>query len=136
MGPTIGRYLEDSEAEIPENLDEERVQRKPHSELKVTLRQRHMADRRNMWPLQISRLDQHETVFPRYLFTFLWCNRRFEVATANHYLLFYVYRRPEVDTASYLASTAPLSTGQEATSGAGSVEEALGMETSIDKGSP
>ena len=83
MGPTIGRYLEDSEAEIPENLDEERVQKKPYSKLMVALGQRHIADRRSMRPLQISRLDQLETVLLRYLCTFLGCDWRLEVTTAN-----------------------------------------------------
>ena len=90
MGPTIGRYLEDNKAEIPKNLDEERVQRKPHSELKVALGQCHMTGQRNMRPFQISRLNHHETVLLRYLCTFLPCNRRFEVTTANRCLLFYV----------------------------------------------
>ena len=44
MGPTIRRYLEDGDAKILKNLDKERVQRKPHPELKVTLGQRHMTD--------------------------------------------------------------------------------------------
>ena len=90
IGPTIGRYLEDDEAEILENLDEEWVQRKPHSELKVMLRQRHMADWRNMRPLQINMLEHHETILPSYPRIFLWFNRRFEVAIANRYLIFYV----------------------------------------------
>ena len=90
MGLTVGRYLEDGEAEIPQNLDEEWVQGNPHSELEVTLGQRHMADWRNMRPLQISWLDHQETILLRYPRTFLPCNRRLEVATANCYLLFYI----------------------------------------------
>ena len=92
MGPTIGRYLEDSEAEILENLDEERVQRKPHSKLEVALEQRHIANRRTMQPLQISRLDHLKTVLLHYPCTFLRCDRRFEVATTNRYLLAFVAR--------------------------------------------
>ena len=40
-----------------------------------------------------------------------------------------------MDIASCSGSAAPLSTGQEATSRAVSVEEVLGVETSLDKGS-
>ena len=41
-----------------------------------------------------------------------------------------------MDAASYEGSIAALSTGRKATSGADSVEEALGIKTSLDKGSP
>ena len=45
-------------------------------------------------------------------------------------------KRPEVDVVSRTGSVALLSAGCEATSGADSVEEALGVETSLDRGSP
>ena len=66
MGPPVGRYLEDSEPKLLKNLDEERVQREPHSKLEIALGQCCMADRKSMRPLQISRLDYLETIHPCY----------------------------------------------------------------------
>ena len=111
MGPTVGRYLEDGEAEILKNLDEEWVQRKPHPELKVALGQCHMTDLRNVQPLQISRLDHHNTVLLCYLRT---SSRVIEDSRSPQLTAISSStssRQPEVDTASCSGSAAPLSTG-------------------------
>ena len=90
MGPPIGRDPEDCKAKVLENLDEERVQWKPHSKLEIALGQCYMADLRSMRPLQVSRLNHLKTIHPRYPCTFVQCDRRFEVATANRYLFHFV----------------------------------------------
>ena len=87
VGPPIRSYLEDSKPKVLENLDEERVQREPHSELEIALRKSHVTIRRSMWPLQISRLEHLETILSSYLCTVLRHNQRLEVAIANRYFL-------------------------------------------------
>ena len=71
MGPLIGRDLEDRQTEVLENHDKNWVQREPHSELKLELRQRYMTSQRSMRPLQISGLDHLETIHLRYPRTLL-----------------------------------------------------------------
>ena len=71
VGPPVGSYLENNEPEVFKDLDEERVQREPHSELGVVLRQSDVTIRMGMQSLHIVRLDHFEDVFLGYPSTIL-----------------------------------------------------------------
>ena len=137
MGLPDGSYLENSEPKILEDFHEEGMQREPHSELEVTLRQSDITIRRSMRSLRIVRLNHLEAILPRYPCTILRHNQRLEVATTNCYLLpFSLALATRSGHLLLRGSTAPLAAGREATSGTDSMEEVLGVETSLDRGSP
>ena len=66
MGLPVGRNLEDRQSKVSKYYNEEWVQREPHSEPEINLRQSHMTGRGSVHPLQICRLDHVEIVHPRY----------------------------------------------------------------------
>ena len=89
VGLSVGSYLENSEPKILKDLDEERVQREPHSELEVTLRQSDIAIRMSMRSLRIIRLNHLEAILLRYPCTILRHNKKLEVTTVDHYFLIF-----------------------------------------------
>ena len=137
MGPPFGSYLENGDPKILEDLNEEGVQREPHYKLEVELGQSNIAIRGSVRSLQIFGCDHFKAILPCYQCTILRGKRRLEVPIADRYFLSSSSLwRPKVGVVSRAGSIALLSIGHEATSGADSVEEVLGVETSLDKGSP
>ena len=71
-------------------------------------------------------------------YTVLRSECRLEVLIADRYLvLFLIFAETtRIEAISCIGSTSFLSIGRETTLGADSIEEALGVETSLDRGSP
>ena len=87
MGPSIGSDLENSEPKILEDFDEEGIQREPHSESEVALRQSDITNQRSMQSLRIIRLDHIEAILLRYPCPIFQNDQRLEVATVDSYFL-------------------------------------------------
>ena len=90
-----------------------------------------------MQSLQLVGRDHLKAILSGYPSTVLWGERRLEILAADRYfLIFFLAMMTQGRHRLTCGLYSILSTGREATSGTYSVEEALGVETSLDKGSP
>ena len=136
VGPPIGSYLEYGEPKIFKDLDEERMQREPHSEFEVGLRQDNVTIQRMVRPFQFVGHDHLKVVLPCDSYRVLRSECKLEVLAADHYLILFLFTETTRSRRhSHIGFMVLLPTRSKATSGADSVEEVLGIETSLDRGS-